>query len=350
MGNDNDIFRRKAEQLNIVCKKPVEFNCLTTGFEAYKFVHQALPEINLNEVDLSTKLFGKTLKAPIIISSMVGGIDAAGAINQNLAQAARTLGLAMGVGSQRCAIDNSDATATFQVRRIAHDILLFANLGAIQLNNGYTIDDCRRAVEMIEADALILHLNPLHEAFQRDGNTNFRGLLKKIEEVCHALPAPVVVKEVGFGISDEVAKELARAGVSGIDVAGAGGTSWSEVERHRAPTEAENRVCGHFCSWGIPTAESLVMARIGAPNTALIASGGIRTGTDAAIAIALGAHVVGIGLPLLKAAALSTEAVVTQIQEIISGLRIAMFCVGAVDLKTLRNTRFLRKKVDSYTT
>jgi len=288
-------------------------------------------------------LFGKRLDAPVIISSMVGGIDAAAEINRNLARAAQEIGVAMGVGSQRCAIDDPAAATTYQVRDVAPDILLFANLGAVQLNYGYGINECRRAVEMIKADALILHLNPLQEALQPGGNTNFAGLLGKIRRVCRELPVPVIVKEVGCGISDDVAKKLATTGVAAIDVSGAGGTSWSEVERCRAPSELANNVAAGFASWGISTVESMEMVKRGAPELKLIASGGMRTGVDVAKAIALGADAVGVAAPLLKAASISRESVVAIIQEIIEGLRTAMFCIGAANIKELKQTLFLKK-------
>ncbi|MFN3929561.1 MAG: type 2 isopentenyl-diphosphate Delta-isomerase, partial [Thermoflexus sp.] len=224
------ISQRKADHIRINLEEDVSFGQLTTGFERLRFVHRALPELDLQEVDLSTTFFGKTLKAPLLISSMTGGTEEAGRINRNLAEAAQARGIAMGLGSMRAALERPELLPTFQVRRYAPDILLFANLGAVQLNYGYTVDHCRRAVELVKADALILHLNPLQEALQPEGDTNFAGLLRKIEAVCKALPVPVVVKEVGWGISEEVARLLADAGVAAIDVAGAGGTSWSQVE------------------------------------------------------------------------------------------------------------------------
>jgi len=336
--------KRKEEQLHISLHQCVNGKEISTGLEAYQFVHQALPEINLAEVNLSTHLFGKTLRAPLVISSMVGGIEAARRLNQNLAQAAQALGLAMGVGSQRCFIDNPETAPTYQVRQVAPDILLFANLGAVQLNNGYGVDECRRAVEMVGADALILHLNPLQEALQPEGNTNFAGLLSRIEQVCRALPVPVIVKEVGCGIAENIARKLADAGVSGIDVAGAGGTSWSEVERHRSATELDSNIAATFASWGISTAESIQMARRGAPGLTLIASGGIRNGLDVAKAIALGADAAGMAIPLLKAANISAESVISVLREVIEELRIAMFCVGASSLKELKGSPFLKRK------
>jgi isopentenyl-diphosphate delta-isomerase len=218
---------------------------------------------------------------------------------------------------------------------VAPDVLLFANLGAVQLNYGYGIDHCRRAVEGVEADVLILHLNPLQEALQADGDWNWSGLLAKIEGVCRAMAVPVVVKEVGWGISEKTSRWLASAGVAGIDVAGSGGTSWSEVEYHRATSEALRSMAKAFADWGIPTADALVMARAGAPGLPLIASGGLRTGIDAAKALALGATAVGIASPLLKAAAASLEQVTGTIDQFASELRVAMFCAGAGDLAAL---------------
>lgn len=336
--------KRKEKHLHIVLNNDVEFKEVATGLEDYYFIHQALPEIDLASVDLSTRLFGKTLSAPLVVSSMVGGIAAARRINRNLARAAQAMNLAMGIGSQRCFIDSPETAATYQVRPVAPDILLLANLGAVQLNYGYGVAECRRAVAMLEADALILHLNPLQEALQLEGNTNFAGLLSKIEAVCRQLAVPVIVKEVGWGISEDVTRKLAAAGVIGIDVAGAGGTSWSEVERHRTNNELTNNIATTFASWGIPTAESIGMVRRAAPQLALIASGGIRTGLDIAKAMALGADAAGIAAPLLKAANVSTKAVLFALQEIIEELRIAMFGIGATNLQELKNSPFLKRR------
>ncbi|MBE0480441.1 MAG: type 2 isopentenyl-diphosphate Delta-isomerase [Dehalococcoidia bacterium] len=334
--------QRKKEHLDIVLSKSVVFDGLSTGLENCWFVHQALPEIDLAEIDLSMSLTGKVLKAPLLISSMVGGIEAARPINQRLAEAAQTLGIAMGVGSQRCAIDDPRVAVTYQVRNIAPDIPLFANLGAVQLNYLYGVDECKRVVDMIEADALVLHLNPLQEALQEGGNTNFSGLLANIEKVCREITVPVFVKEVGYGISENVACKLAGIGVAGIDVTGAGGTSWSEVERHRTGSRAN--IASSFASWGIPTAESVQMGRRGAPLLTLIASGGIRNGIDVAKSIALGADMAGMAAPLLKAASLSAKAVMTALEEIIETLRICMFCIGAANLGELKNSPFLKKE------
>jgi len=328
--------RRKADHIRINLEEDVQFPSLTTGFENYRLVHQALPELDLSRIDTATELFGKRLQAPLLISSMTGGTDAAGAINRNLAAAAQQRGVAMGLGSQRTALEQPETIDSFRVRGVAPDVLLFANLGAVQLNYGYGVEHCRRAVEVVEADALILHLNPLQEALQADGDWDWSGLLGKIERVCRELAVPVIVKEVGWGISEQAARWLAGAGVAGIDVAGSGGTSWSEVEYHRAPTETLRRIAKAFADWGIPTAEALRMVRTGAPGLPLIASGGLRTGIEAAKALSLGAAAVGVASPFLKAAAASSEEVIAEIDQFTLELRIAMFCAGAGDLGALR--------------
>ncbi len=330
--------------MRINLQEDVQFREVTTGFEDYRFLHQALPEINLADVDSSITLWGKRLKAPLIISSMVGGVEAAEQINRNLARAAQEMGIGMGLGSQRAAIENPEVAATYRVRDVAPGILLFANLGAVQLNYGYGVTECRRVVEMIEADALVLHLNPLQEALQTEGNTDFSGLLAKIEQICRHLPVPVLVKEVSWGISGEVARSLSEVGVAAIEVGGAGGTSWSEVERHRMLTGMGQNIAAVFRSWGIPTADSIRMVRRGAPGLEIIASGGIRTGVEVATAIALGAEAAGLAAPLFKAASISSEAVQVAVREVVETLRIAMFCIGATSLKELRNSALLERK------
>ncbi|MGE5138950.1 MAG: alpha-hydroxy-acid oxidizing protein, partial [Rudaea sp.] len=230
---------------------------------------------------------------------------------------------------------------TYQVRDLAPDALLMANLGAVQLNHGYGIAECRRAVDMIQADALILHLNPIQEAVQADGNRDWSGLLNKIEVVCRSLEVPVVVKEVGFGISEQVARRLAEAGVAAIDVAGAGGTSWAAVESRRAPTPELRELAVKFWNWGIPTAESLLRAGRGAPGLPIFASGGIRDGIEIAKAIALGATLAGLASPLLKLADVSADAALRGLQAIADQIRVAMFGIGALDLDHLSGTPFL---------
>ena len=327
---------RKADHIRINLEENVQFPRLSTGLERFRFVHEALPELDMTQIDLSVDLFGHAVRAPLLISSMTGGTEAAERINLNLAIGAQARGIAMGVGSQRTGLEVDGTAGSFRVRLVAPDILLFANLGAGQLNKGYTVDHCRRAVDMIEADALILHLNPLQEAVQADGDWNWAGLLGKIGQVCAAVGVPVVAKEVGWGINGRLARRLADVGVAAIDVAGSGGTSWTEVEYHRAPTERLRRIARTFADWGIPTADSLIQVRQAAPELPAIASGGIRDGIDVAKCVALGATLVGLASPFLRAATVSDEAVVDAIDLLADELRIAMFCTGAGDVTALR--------------
>jgi isopentenyl-diphosphate delta-isomerase len=328
------IDQRKADHIKINLEQDVR-SALTSGLENYRFVHEALPELDLNRIDTTLSLFGKKLNAPILVSSMTGGTAEAGTINLRLAEAAQECGVAMGVGSQRAAIENPEQASTFQVRRAAPDILLFANLGAVQFNYGYGIDQCRKAVDMIEADALYLHLNPVQEAVQDGGDVNFEGLAKKIEEVCRKLEVPVLAKEVGWGISERTAKLLSDCGVQAIDVAGAGGTSWSQVEMHRAPDEFTRQLAATFVGWGIPTAESILNVKKAVPDMSIFASGGIKDGLDIAKCIALGATLGGMAGNFLKAAAISTESAAEMMKLTKKQIEVTMFASGAADLSSL---------------
>jgi len=329
------IHQRKADHIKINLEKDVR-SALTTGLENYHFIHEALPELDLERIDTSLELFGKQLAVPILISSMTGGTSEAETINLRLAEAAQDMSIAMGVGSQRAAIEHPEQAQTFQVRRVAPDILLFANLGAVQFNYGYGIDQCKRAVEMIGADALILHLNPLQEAVQDAGDTNFAGLAKKIEEVCRKLEVPVIAKEVGWGMSEQTAKLLADCGVSAIDVAGAGGTSWSQVEMHRAPDEFTRELAATFVGWGIPTSASILNVKKAAPEVTIFASGGIKDGLDIAKCIALGATLGGMAGQFLKAAAVSTEKAVDMMKLTKKQIEVTMFATGVGTLEGLK--------------
>lgn len=320
--------QRKLEHLDICLHQDVRSG-ITSGLEYYRLVHCAAPEMALADVDLTTRFCGHTLAAPILISAMTGGTQAAQQINKRLAQAAQQFGLAMGIGSQRSVLEDPSLLPTYQVRDVAPDILLFANLGAVQLNYGYGPAECLRAVEYVGADALVLHLNPLQEALQPNGNTNFGALVDRIGEICAILPVPVIVKEVGWGISVTTASALIQAGVAALDIAGAGGTSWSQVERQRCTTRAEKEVAAAFTNWGIPTAEALMSIRHSLPDTPLIASGGLTNGVEMALVLALGADVAGMALPLLAPAVSSLVDLVEQIEVIIRQLRIALFCTGS---------------------
>lgn len=339
---NSDIRERKSDHIRINLEQDVHSG-LTTGLEHYHFVHHALPELNLNDVDTSITLFGKQLRAPILISSMTGGTEEAAAINRTLATAAQAMGVAMGVGSQRAALEHPELARSFQVRSDAPDILLFANLGAIQLNYGYGVEDCQRAVDMIQADALILHFNALQEAVQDEGQTQFSGLLSKIATVCRVISVPVIAKEVGWGFCEQDVRRLIEAGVAAIDVAGAGGTSWSQVEMHRATNESQARLAAAFIDWGIPTADAI--ENVGRVTTELpvIASGGLRTGVDITKCLALGASLGGMAGPFLKAASQSLDMTIQTIQEVCREIQVSMFACGSGNLSTLREGRLVKR-------
>jgi isopentenyl-diphosphate delta-isomerase len=331
--------KRKADHIRINLEQDVQFKRLSSGLEQYFFMHQALPELDLATIDTSVRVFDKHLDSPLLISSMTGGTAEARTINRTLAAAAQEAGIAMGLGSMRAAIEDESLATTYQVRDVAPDILLFANLGAVQLNYRYGLAQCERAVELCEADALILHFNALQEAVQPEGDGNFAHLLDKVELICRQLPVPVIAKEVGWGFSREAARMLAEAGVAAIDVAGAGGTSWSQVEMHRAPTARHARVAGAFIDWGIPTAVSIRYCREVAPDLPVFASGGIRNGIEVAKSIALGATLVGLAGDFLRAADRDgVEGVLELAGAIGDELRVAMFCSGAGDLAALSRT------------
>lgn len=333
------VDQRKADHIRINLEEDVSFKSLTTGLENYFFMHQALPELNLEEIDTTINLFGKKLNTPLFISSMTGGTAQANEINRILATAAQEVGMAMGLGSQRAAIEDEELAESYKIRRYAPDTVLFANVGAVQLNYGYDVSHMQKAVEMCEADALILHLNVLQEAVQPEGDRNFSNLLAKIEHVCQLLPVPVIAKEVGWGISEQTARDLFNAGVNAIDVAGAGGTSWSQVEMYRAPTARLARIAGAFRDWGIPTAHSIRYCRRVDDKLTILASGGLHTGIEIAKCIALGANAAGIAGDFLKAAVQGGIAETIEFAETVTDeLRVAMLCVGAATITDLAQT------------
>lgn len=340
--------KRKGEHIRICLQEQVQSVGVETGFDRYTFRHNALPDIAFNDIDTSCLFHGIPMKAPLLISSMTGGTEEAAAINRRLAEAAEARGWAMGLGSMRAAIENEELAATFQVRAQAPTIPVIANLGAVQLNYGYGVDQCRRAVELAEANALVLHLNSLQEVFQPEGDTDFRGLLERIGEVCRKVEVPVGVKEVGWGIDADTAAALIDAGAAFIDVAGAGGTSWSQVEKFRSRDSLREAAAAAFADWGIPTAQCVLEVRSRLPHASIIASGGLRTGTDAAKAIALGADVAGYGRRLLAGAAGADTAndneLHSQLERIEFELRTAMFGIGAGTLAELRaSDRLVRR-------
>jgi isopentenyl-diphosphate Delta-isomerase len=327
---------RKAEHLALALDPRMQ---LALGpFDAYAFEHQALPELDLDEIDTTTAFLGRKLAAPLLVSCMTGGTETANQINLNLALGAERRAVAVGVGSQRKAIEEPDHAASFQVRSAAPSVPLLANLGAVQLNYGFDLRHCRQAVDMIDADALVLHLNPLQEALQPEGQTNFRGLLERIGEIVRGLEVPVVIKEVGCGIAESTARRLAEVGVRIVDTAGLGGTSWSRIEAARSGDLSRGEL---FAGWGIPSPDSIVAVRRVRELT-VIGSGGIRSGLDVAKAIALGADLVGLAYPFLEPAVRSPEAVAERIDAIVQELRIAMFCAGARNLTELAQTKITR--------
>lgn len=340
---DQNLSQRKSDHIRINLERDVASR-ITSGLEAWRFGHEALPELNLADVDLSVEFLGRSLRAPLLISSMTGGTEEARRINLNLAAAAEKAGIAIGLGSMRAAIARPDSAPTFQIREAAPSAMILANVGAVQFNYGFGLDECRRLVDLAGADALILHLNPLQEALQPEGDTNWSGLLRAIERICRQLSVPVVAKEVGWGISERAAADLARAGVAAIDVAGAGGTSWSQVEMYRAQTETQRRIAAAFGDWGLPTAESVQQARQGAPGLPIIASGGITNGVEGAKCIALGASLFGLARPFLRAATESASAVSEEIDVIVGQLRIAMFCVAARRVGDLQRVTLTRTR------
>lgn len=341
--NDRNTQKRKADHIRICLEENVQFNRLTNGLDRYRFTHFCLPELNLNEIDTTTTFLGKELSVPLLISSMTGGTETAKTINYRLAEVAQEYKLAMGVGSQRVAVEKPEVADTFAVRSLAPDILLFANLGAVQLNYNYGLDRCRRVIDLLEADALILHLNPLQECIQTNGDTNFKGLLDKIADLCSKLTVPVIAKEVGNGISVNMAQKLIDTGVKAIDVAGAGGTSWAKVESERAENPMQRNLGKTFADWGLPTAECILEIRTQYPDIPLIASGGIRNGMEVAKAIAMGADIAGLALPFLQAASESSQALKELVELLTAEIRTVMFCTGNADIYQLKHSHALQK-------
>jgi isopentenyl-diphosphate Delta-isomerase len=328
----------KQRHLDACLEQPVEYVKTTTGLEHYGFVNEALPELSLGELDLSARIAGRALRAPLMIAPMTGGTARGLAVNRHLAAVAERFGLAMGVGSQRVALESPEREQYFRVREVAPSVPLFANLGAGQLARGYGVAEARRALAMIGADALFVHFNAVQEAVQ-GGDRDFRGVERRLTALCRGLAAegiPVFAREVCFGMSEETARRLVDCGVAGIDCSGAGGTSWAKVEACCARTERARELGFAFGEWGIPTSESIINVRRAAPELPLVASGGLRSGIDLAKAIALGADVGAMARPFLLAAHASEEAVVRLVEDVLEELRICMFATGSGTVAELR--------------
>jgi len=336
------ITERKKSHIEICLNRNVCFTNKTTGFNDIELIHNALPEINLNDISLEVEFLGHKFKAPIIISAMTGGSKLSIKINRALAIAAKELGLGMGVGSQRAAIENPELEYTFRiVRDLAPEIFLIANLGAAQFSMGYGVNEAIRAIEMIDANALAIHLNSLQEVVQPEGEPKFNNVLNRLGELSSQLSVPLIAKETGAGISMEVASALERVGVKCIDVGGAGGTSWAAVEYYRALELGDGKrasLARLFWNWGIPTAISICEVKHATKNVEIIATGGIRSGIDAVKALALGASMVGIALPLLKPAYIDgANGVIKFLRHFIEEMKVTMFLVGVKNVSELKS-------------
>jgi len=336
MAPNSDIDQRKNRHIEINLQNDVN-SSNTTGLEKFRLVHCALPEINYSEVDTSIAIFEKKLEFPILISSMTGGTRRAADLNRILATAAEKHQIAIGVGSQRIGIEDPVRMESFQIRKYAPTTLVFSNLGAVQLNYGYGVEECRKSVDSIGADALILHLNPLQEALMQNGDTNFANILTKITTIVKKIPVPVIIKEVGWGIDWKLAKDLYSIGVAAVDVAGCGGTSWSQVEMHRMKNPVRKEIAQGFHHWGIPTAEAVSMIRSHGLNKLLFASGGLINGIDIVKCLALGANLCGIARPFLEAANQSESQLDRYITVIEEQIKISMFAIGAKDVSTINH-------------
>jgi isopentenyl-diphosphate Delta-isomerase len=330
---------RKRRHIDVCLDDRVAYSSVTTGLERYRLPYNALTQTSLAHIDLSTQFLGASLQAPILIGAMTGGAELSGTINRNLATAAQRLGVGMMLGSQRIMLDSAlgeQAAASFTVRDVAPDVLLFGNIGLSQLTAA-AVSDISNALKRVEADVLAVHTNPLQEAVQRDGDSDFSGSMDRLREVADALEYPVLLKEVGHGIGASAVRELTGPSgdppVAAIDVAGAGGTSWSRVEQLVRYGELRYP---DLADWGIPTAQAIVEVREVLPTIPLVASGGIRTGMDAAKALALGADVVAVARPLLAAAIESSDAVTDWLHRFIDVLQICLHGAGAADLRALR--------------
>lgn len=336
---EEGINKRKTEHIRLCLTDNVEGINKSTGLEGISFLHNALPEINFDDIQLDASFLNKKIQAPFLVSSMTGGSELAEKINQNLAIAAEEKGWAIGLGSTRALLESDAHKDSFLIRKQAPTVPLIANLGVVQLNYGYGAEECQRIIDMTGADGIVLHLNSLQEAVQDGGDLNFANLLPKIEQICKTLDVPVGAKEVGFGIDGTVAEQLYSAGISFIDVAGAGGTSWSQVEKLRSQDPLRKAAAEAFNNWGTPTKDCIVSVRSKLEDVPLVASGGMKTGVDAAKAITIGADVIGFARQLLQAATESDESVLQTMNQIELELKMTMFGIGVKTLDELRNTR-----------
>ena len=334
----DSINKRKAEHIKLCLTDQVIGNNITTGMDSVRLVHNALPEIDFDQISLATSFLGHKRATPFLVSSMTGGAELAETINRNLAIAAEEKGWTFALGSTRALVENKEYRPSFQVREYAPTVPIIANLGAVQLNYGFGVDKCRQIIEITEANALVLHLNSIQEVIQTGGDTNFSALLGKIEKLCKELEVPVGIKEVGWGIDGRAAKKLRDAGVAFIDVAGAGGTSWSQVEKLRSQDKVKKEAAEAFVDWGIPTVESIVSVREQVTDIPVIASGGMETGLEAAKAIAIGSDMVGFARSILREATESVEQLIDLMETRELELQMAMFGLGVGSIDELKQT------------
>ncbi|MGC8567654.1 MAG: type 2 isopentenyl-diphosphate Delta-isomerase [Candidatus Micrarchaeia archaeon] len=336
-------IQRKDEHINICLEKPVQAKSVKTLFNDVHLLNNSLPEIDFEDIDTSVNFLGKKFSAPIMVGAMTGGTPSAKKINENIAKAMQELKLGMALGSQRAALMSADVAASYSIAREAGpDIFLGANIGAAQLAE-LGIENAKKLIKMVNADALYIHLNAAQEVAQPEGEPHFANILKNIEQISKSLEKPIIAKEVGFGISPEAAKRLENAGVSAIEIAGAGGTSYTAVEYYRALEQSDYKkmfAAQALWDWGIPTAASLYMARkeVSIP---IISSGGIRTPLDIAKSIAMGADMTAIAWPFLKLAVISADAVKSFMSNLIYGLKSVMFLVGAKNIEELKHTKYI---------
>jgi isopentenyl-diphosphate Delta-isomerase len=326
------IKERKLKHIEVCLEYPVQYITKTTRLECISWDYNALPEITLEEIKLETEFLGKTLRAPLLIGAMTGGAERAAKINRNLAIAAQHLGIGMMLGSQRAMLEIESARASFQIRDVAPEILLVGNIGVAQFKKGYGAKEARAAIELVGADAIAFHTNPLQEALQPGGDTDFAGLIPILERIVPEIGYPVMLKEVGHGLSGSVASAVKNVGFAALDVAGAGGTSWAKVEDFAHNGRLEHPDLDEI---GIPTAQALQECHAALPEMSLMASGGIRTGLEIAKSLKLGASVAAMAKPLLEPALHSPEAVIAHLERVIFELRVALFVAGVRDVRSL---------------
>lgn len=334
-----EISARKLKHVDVCLRYPVEYQSRTTGFEQFDLPYQAIPESNLAQISTKTSFLSQPLNAPILIGAMTGGADKSALINKNLALAAEELGVGLMLGSQRVMLENEAALSSFTVRPYAPSSLIIGNLGAAQFNKGYDHDHIIRAIELIDANALAIHTNPLQEALQSSGDFDFSELAQKLERIVPQVPYPVLLKEVGHGLSKESALRIQNVGFAALDVAGAGGTSWAKVEEFVSYGELKHP---DLAEWGIPTANALADVHQALPQMPLIASGGIRSGIDIAKALIMGAEVVALAKPLLEPAITSADAVKAKLKDLIWEFKVAMHCVGAKNITSLKKLELIK--------